>query len=236
MSTNLSRSLSLLRQEKGVSQRLAAQELAVSQALLSHYENGLREPGVKFILRACDYYNVSADFLLGRTLSRDGTVILNAEALLGAYKDREQDVGSDALAQLTRTLLVNACDLLLELLGQTRSDDAVRSACHFLGTAIYIMFRHLYQADGKNSQDLFSVSAQKFDLSAATIDMLSSEMEYVVALSTHAKQGGFFPDLTHEALQKDPVLYESLLHIIHITGERISRQMPLGIVDEELGL
>ena len=36
------RTLSLLRQEKKISQRKAAGELGVSQALLSHYENGVR--------------------------------------------------------------------------------------------------------------------------------------------------------------------------------------------------
>jgi len=40
-----SRTLSLLRQEKGVSQRAAAGALGISQALLSHYENVIREPG-----------------------------------------------------------------------------------------------------------------------------------------------------------------------------------------------
>ena len=38
------RTLSLLRQERRISQRKAAAELQVSQALLSHYENGVREP------------------------------------------------------------------------------------------------------------------------------------------------------------------------------------------------
>ncbi|MEG0756195.1 MAG: helix-turn-helix transcriptional regulator, partial [Oscillospiraceae bacterium] len=75
MSTTFSRSLSLLRQEKGISQRAAAKDLGISQALLSHYENGIREPGLAFVTHACDYYIVSADFLLGRTLSRDGSVI-----------------------------------------------------------------------------------------------------------------------------------------------------------------
>ena len=68
MVSDFSRSLSLLREEKGVSQRAAAKELGISQALLSHYENGVREPGLAFVVRACTYYNVSADFLLGRTL------------------------------------------------------------------------------------------------------------------------------------------------------------------------
>ena len=48
MATDFSRTLSLLRQEKGVSQRKAAGELGISQALLSHYENGIREPGLAF--------------------------------------------------------------------------------------------------------------------------------------------------------------------------------------------
>ena len=59
--------LSALRREKSINQRTAAQDLGISQALLSHYENGAREPGLQFVCRACDYYGVSADYLLGRT-------------------------------------------------------------------------------------------------------------------------------------------------------------------------
>ena len=69
MYAQFARTLSRLRHEKGVSQRQAAQELGVSHALLSHYENGAREPGLAFVCRACDYYGVSADFLLGRAPS-----------------------------------------------------------------------------------------------------------------------------------------------------------------------
>ena len=79
MYARFARTLSQLRHEKGVSQREAAQALEVSQALLSHYENGVREPGLAFVVKACNYYNVSADFLLGRTLSRDGTTIAAEE-------------------------------------------------------------------------------------------------------------------------------------------------------------
>ena len=84
MNPDFSRSLSLLRQERGLSQRQVAKELGISQALLSHYENGIREPGLNFVVKACDFYNVSADFLLGRTLSRDGTTILDADTLYDA--------------------------------------------------------------------------------------------------------------------------------------------------------
>ena len=57
--------LSVLRRERNISQRTAAAALNISQALLSHYENGAREPGLDFVCRACGYYGVSADYLLG---------------------------------------------------------------------------------------------------------------------------------------------------------------------------
>ena len=58
--------LSSLRRERKLSQRQAAAELGVSQALLSHYENSAREPKLEFVIRACGYYDVTADYILGR--------------------------------------------------------------------------------------------------------------------------------------------------------------------------
>ena len=64
--------LSALRKSRGLSQRQAALDLGISQALLSHYENGAREPGLAFVVKACDYYGVSADYILGRTSFSNG--------------------------------------------------------------------------------------------------------------------------------------------------------------------
>ena len=67
MAKGFSDIMSDLRRARGLSQRTAAADLHISQALLSHYENGAREPGLDFVCRACDYYGVSADYLLGRS-------------------------------------------------------------------------------------------------------------------------------------------------------------------------
>ena len=67
MERNFSETLASLRKSRGISQRQAAAELGISQALLSHYENGAREPGLSFVCRACDYYSVTADYLLCRS-------------------------------------------------------------------------------------------------------------------------------------------------------------------------
>lgn len=80
-----------LRNEKGVSQKKAAAELNVSQALLSHYEKGIREFGLDFLKRAAKYYNVTSDYILGLTDSRSG---LNTEAL----EDRNEDKTFNSLS------------------------------------------------------------------------------------------------------------------------------------------
>ena len=72
MSSDFSRIITLLRKEKGVTQRKAAEDLGVSQALLSHYEKGIRECGLDFVVRVADYYSVSCDYLLGRSADRSG--------------------------------------------------------------------------------------------------------------------------------------------------------------------
>jgi transcriptional regulator with XRE-family HTH domain len=61
-----------LRKSTGLSQKEAASALGVSQALLSHYEKGIRECGLNFITRASDYYGVTCDYLLGRSSLKRG--------------------------------------------------------------------------------------------------------------------------------------------------------------------
>lgn len=67
MSTSVSTRLVELRKEKNLSQKEAATALGVSQALLSHYEKGIRECGLDFLCRASTFYDVSTDYLLGMT-------------------------------------------------------------------------------------------------------------------------------------------------------------------------
>lgn len=56
-----------LRKSKGISQVKLAMELNTSQNTISRYETGEREPGINELIRIADYFNVSVDYLLGRT-------------------------------------------------------------------------------------------------------------------------------------------------------------------------
>ncbi len=64
--------LTQLRKERGISQKKAAEALGISQALLSHYEKGIRECGLQFVIRCSEYYGVTTDYLLGVSDSRNG--------------------------------------------------------------------------------------------------------------------------------------------------------------------
>lgn len=224
---DFSRSLALLRREKGVSQREAARELGISQALLSHYENGVREPGLLFVRKACDYYHVSADFLLGRSMSRDGTTI-GAEELYDASAEKGNVLRGSIVATLNKKLLVNSLDMLFDLLGRVGSKEAVTTASNYLGDAIYKMFRHLYRAPSTQNEGFFSIPANHFLAGCTDADMTYSEADYLDTLAAQVKDAGrdSFPVITNDTLaQSYPGAYQSLLQIVHNTGERVNRAL-----------
>jgi len=60
-----------LRQEKGVYQADLAKYLGLKQQTISAYENGTNEPDLKTLNKIAKYYDVSIDYLIGRSNVRD---------------------------------------------------------------------------------------------------------------------------------------------------------------------
>ncbi|MBR2013580.1 MAG: helix-turn-helix transcriptional regulator [Clostridia bacterium] len=56
-----------LRTAKGISQLKLAMDLNMNQNTISRYETGEREPGINELIRIADYFNVSVDYLIGRS-------------------------------------------------------------------------------------------------------------------------------------------------------------------------
>lgn len=73
MSIAFATKLSALRREKNMTQKACADALGISQALLSHYEKGIRECNLDFLVKAANYYDVTTDYLLGRSEFRHGS-------------------------------------------------------------------------------------------------------------------------------------------------------------------
>ena len=59
--------LKQLRREKGISQLKLAMDLAMNQNSISRYETGERECDYATLILFADYFDVSIDYLLGRT-------------------------------------------------------------------------------------------------------------------------------------------------------------------------
>lgn len=59
--------LAELRKHAGLSQRALANILKCSQNMISQWENGTRDPSTDTLKSIADYFNVTIDYLLGRT-------------------------------------------------------------------------------------------------------------------------------------------------------------------------
>jgi transcriptional regulator with XRE-family HTH domain len=125
MKTDFASILSSLRRDSGQSQKKAADNLGISQALLSHYENGIREPKLEFILKACDYYDVTADYMLGRTRAKNTDMLV-----LDVQTSRERQVRDAAM-------LISA--MLMDI-----DDPAVREAVsRYMIHSLYVVLSAL---------------------------------------------------------------------------------------------
>ncbi len=62
----IARRIKELRAEKGLSQAQLGREIGTSQKAVDFWERGVHEPKASYIVAMCDYFEVSADYLLGR--------------------------------------------------------------------------------------------------------------------------------------------------------------------------
>ena len=224
MATDFSRTLSMLRKEQGISQRKVAAALGISQALLSHYENGIREPGLGFVIKVCDYYHVSADYLLGRTLDREGTTIA-AEDLYDSSAEKGNVLRGPIIAMLQKKLVVNTTSMLFDLLGKVGNKEAIQEAAAYLGGALFKLYRQLYRAGG-NEEKYMAVDSCAFNSGAVDADLHLSEAKYAAALEEAAKDGTSFPDLGHDAMNAAyPGVHQSALQVFHAASERVNTSL-----------
>lgn len=79
--------LKKLREREGITQAEFGRKLNVAPSTVSMWEQGRREPDCEMLKRIADYFNVSADYLLGRedktnTLSDLQSALLNKFSML----------------------------------------------------------------------------------------------------------------------------------------------------------
>ena len=155
MNRDFAHTITLLRKEKKLSQKQAAAELGISQALLSHYEKGIRECGLDFVVKAAEYYDVSCDYLLGRTAERHYDI---AELNSGTVTASKQNTANI----INRRLLENTAGIIYDCLSKVGNRKLTRGVTNYLMLGYYKVFRFLYQSSSENPEGMFTVGDDVF--------------------------------------------------------------------------
>ena len=227
MSQDFSRIITLLRKERGITQKEAAAHLGVSQALLSHYEKGIRECGLDFVVRVADFYGVSCDYLLGRSADRSG-LTLKVEDLPGPESAKDGIYRGSLLPTLNKKLIANSLNILFDKLNGCPNKGLVGEISGYLMLAVYRMFRLVYGANPRNQSALFTVPetvAQPYAGAAMDICFANAQS---ISKGDPAAEMERIPNVdplyvTTEALSKEyPLFASSLLNLIQNSEARIA--------------
>lgn len=159
MNSDFPRILSLLRKERHISQKEAAAALGVAQALLSHYEKGKRECGLDFLVRAADYYNVSTDYLLGRSAMSTGSIIVESD-IPDSEAHEKARFGADISLALSKKLLTNSIEVIYSLLSRIGNSRLSIAVTNMLNFTVYKVFRIVYRTNRKNSETMFEIGEE----------------------------------------------------------------------------
>lgn len=234
MNSDFPRIITLLRKERGISQKNAAADLGISQALLSHYEKGIRECGLEFLVKSADYYNVSCDYLLGRSPEPAGkTISYDDIPDHDPNKEKQFNAGAGGIIiSFNKKLIINSTNVLLSLVQKTGSNTLMKEVANYLMLALYKMFRVVFSANSKNDQRFFTVpEIASIGLSGAAMSV-SETNAYAAAKGVSINGGDVAKEsdetiITASSLSEEYSTYSSsLLNIIKNSEARIQMMIP----------
>lgn len=181
MNNEFGRTLALLRKQQGLSQKKVAEDLGVSQGLLSHYEKGIRECSLSFLTKTAEYFEVTTDYLLGLTSSP------NSVDIKTDYINTSEELGNSVTNTyylINRKLIIDTTTIIYNILSEIDSKKLNRYVSDYIMTSLYNIFRKIYILNEYNPDDFFNVShsfenfcdaSMKIDL--GKINKISSEQK-----------------------------------------------------------
>ena len=159
MNKDFPRIITFLRKERGLSQKQVAGDMGISQALLSHYEKGIRECGLDFLVKTAEYYGISTDYLLARTVQRNFTAdpfeAAEEEVVINTEK-------GSMINKINRSLLMNTTSVIYDLLAKIGNKHLTNAVSNYLMSAEYVIFRTIYNSEKNNSQTMFSLDKNRY--------------------------------------------------------------------------
>ncbi len=150
MNTDFPKILTLLRIENGLSQKKVANALGISQSLLSHYEKGRLECNFDLLTKIADYYDVSCDYLLGRTTM--------PKPNRRKIKNTEKKVSGSKALDSQKEKINNALKIYYSIIDGYKSPEIIKDSENLLSISIYSMLRSAFLANPNNDKNYFRVN------------------------------------------------------------------------------
>ncbi|MBC8536023.1 helix-turn-helix domain-containing protein [Feifania hominis] len=225
MNNDFPRLISLLRKERGISQKDAAKSLGISQALLSHYEKGIRECGLDFLVKISSFYNVSTDYLLGRTAERRP----GEEPQSGQPDEtpKENVFRGSIFPSLGKALTVSAASVLFDLTRDARYKELSAEFQKYLALVIYRLFRYYYQSNSQNQPAFFGVDDLAFEQAASAAQTLCELQLKKTAAAIAAQRDDTREPFTYDQLKQSfPKDAPALLNMIKNAENDIKSKLP----------
>lgn len=228
---DFARVLSLLRKERNLSQKQVSFDLGISQALLSHYEKGIRECSLTFLVKICDYYGVSSDYVLGLSPQPEGKIV-NLSDFPENQPPENADMSKDSMPNMNvitfnRRIINNSINLLISMAQRSHSVTLVKCVCSYLLLSVYKLFRIIYNANPQNDQKLFRVLKVVANDSANSLISISEAYIKAASSGIVTDEGDAVTEFdtlyaTTQTLTRDyPEYASSLLNLIKISEESI---------------
>ena len=216
------RILTLLRKEKKLSQKKVAADLNVSQALLSHYEKGIRECGLAFVAKAAKFYGVSADYLLGLSPNRDGLTISVDEIPENDPRLKDNMLRGSLIPVLSKKLIINSLNIIFDMLQKCDNKSVTSSVSDFLMLSVYKSFRMLYSLNSENNEKFFTLS-DTIAQNAAFAEMLLKEANILSGEEEYKLSNPDCFNITTDKLSEIyPIFASSLMSLIKESEKIIS--------------
>lgn len=200
MNSDFPRLIALLRKERGESQKMAAANLGISQALLSHYEKGIRECGLDFLCRVADYYNVSTDYLLGRDSRRRPDETFEES---GELQQKSNVFRGSVFPALGKALTTSSVSMLFDLMQNPSYKELAGEVQRYLSMVLYKLFRYYYGSNPQNQPAFFAISEELFpELSNAALLIEEMKLRATMRKINKKSKSGDLPLATYDSLAK----------------------------------
>lgn len=208
MNKEFPRILTLLRTERGLSQKQVANDLNISQGLLSHYENGKRECNLDLLVKIAKYFDVSCDYLLGTT-SMPKSSKKNIKP-----KQKNKTVANAFNEQLSK--ISHVLEIFYSIITSYKNPELIQYSDSILSLSMYSLFRSAFVANSNNDKNNFAVNKDSISPAFA---LLSSSFERKMERMKITAPKTSFMKLYNEF----PLEYKSLNDIIIFSEEYIKK-------------